>query len=217
MAGMSEGGSDDARRMSKGKGDDAKRRRRKFRRQEFAGQVRLTELLTRYLDPSCTAWTSLENRPRSMVAGMLAKRRGVKSGVPDVLVIFRGLPVFLEQKSRAGIASKAQREFRDALVAAGCQWWLVRSARAGLAALRLSGVEFRRPWSPPQLTRWEGPFADPRQRLPQAPDVAAHRREVNARWRRERKRALEAARTPDNGAGPARGAGPWQASEPASA
>jgi hypothetical protein len=190
--------SDDVRR----KQDNARRRRRKFRRQEYAGQVRLTELLTKYLDPSCTAWTSLENRPRSVVAGMLARRAGQKSGVPDTLVVFRGLPVFIEMKSRAGIASKAQQEFRDALVAAGCRWWLVRSARAALAGLRLSGVEFRRPWSAPQLTRWEGPFSDPRQRLPQAPDVASHRREVNRRWR-ERRRALEAtAPERDDDAGP---------------
>jgi hypothetical protein len=43
-------------------------------------------------------------------------------------------------------------------------------------ALHLSGVVFRRRWKPPQLKPWEGPFADPMRRLPQAPDVAARRR-----------------------------------------
>ena len=43
-------------------------------------------------------------------------------------------------------------------------------------ALHLSGVVFRRRWKPPQLRPWEGPFADPNERLPQAPNVAARRR-----------------------------------------
>ena len=40
-------------------------------------------------------------------------------------------------------------------------------------ALHLSGVVFRRKWKPPRLKPWEGPFADPTRRLPQAPDVSA--------------------------------------------
>jgi hypothetical protein len=43
--------------------------------------------------------------------------------------------------------------------------------RAALTALHLSGVVFRRHWKPPRLKPWEGPFADPTQRLPPARDV----------------------------------------------
>jgi hypothetical protein len=34
-------------------------------------------------------------------------------------------------------------------------------------------------WKPP----WEGPFADPTRRLPQAPEVAAERAVARKRWR----------------------------------
>jgi hypothetical protein len=40
---------------------------------------------------------------------------------------------------------------------------------------------------------WEGPFADPNERLPQAPEVAAQRRAARQRWR-ERQRACKAAK-----------------------
>jgi len=45
---------------------------------------------------------------------------------------------------------------------------------------------------PPQLRPWEGPFADPTRRLPQAPEVAAQRRAAQQRWR-ERQRVRVAA------------------------
>ena len=52
-------------------------------------------------------------------------------------------------------------------------------------ALHLSGVVLCRPWKPPRL-KWEGPFAGPTQRLPQAPEVA-ERAVARKRWR-ERQR-----------------------------
>jgi hypothetical protein len=68
-----------------------------------------------------------------------------------VLVIFRQKPIFVELKSRAGVATKAQKQLRLAMLAAGADWWLVRSARAALMALHLSGAVFRRKWKPPRL------------------------------------------------------------------
>jgi hypothetical protein len=199
--------------MSEGATDAAQCRRRKYRRQEWIEQVKLARLLAKYLDPATTFWTSLENKPSSRLNGVLQKKRGVRSGLPDVMVVFRQRPVFVELKSRAGIASKAQKKIRAELMAAGAMWWLVRSTRAALMALRLSGVEFRRPWMPPELRPWEGPFDDPTKRLPQAPDVAAHRREITRRWRaRQRARALEAAVRPRDD-----GPGAWTANEATSA
>lgn len=174
--------------MSEGAADAARRRRRKYRRQEWIEQMKLAQLLAKYLDPATTFWTSLENKPSSRLNGVLQKKRGVRSGLPDTMVVFRQRPVFIEVKSRAGIASKAQRQVRAELVSAGAMWFMTRSARASLMALHLAGVVFRRPWKPPALRPWEGPFDDPTKRLPQAPEVAAHRREVTRRWR-ERKRA----------------------------
>jgi hypothetical protein len=169
----------------------AVRRRRESRREERDEQIKLSGLLARYLDPACTFWTSLENKPISAVSGMYQKRRGVRSGLPDVLVLYRRKPsprcptrvVFVELKSRRGIATKAQKQIRAEMLPAGATWWLARSARAALMALRRSGVVFRQRWEPPRFERWEGPFADPTRRLPQAPDVAAER---NAATRRRR-------------------------------
>jgi hypothetical protein len=160
----------------------AVQRRRESRRQEFGEQTKLAALLAKYLDPESTFWTSLENKPISRVSGMFQKRRGVRSGLPDVLVISRGKPIFVELKSRRGVASKTQKQIRLEMLPVGAAWWMARSARAAMMALHLSGVVFRRQWKPPRLQPWEGPFADPTRRLPQAPDVAARRRAARQRW-----------------------------------
>ena len=179
------------------------------RRDEATEQITLTELLVRYLDPSCTFWTSLENKPISAVSGMLQKRRGVRSGLPDILVLFRHdtgtIVVFIELKSRRGVASKVQKQIRLEMLPVGAKWWMARSAPAALMALHLSGVVFRHKWKPPRLKPWEGPFADPNERLPQAPDVAAERTAARKRWRlRQANRARETAKLAaerDDGAG----------------
>jgi hypothetical protein len=162
--------------------------RRASRREEWSEQTKLAALLEQYLDPASTFWTSLENKPLSRLSGLFQKRRGVRSGLPDVLVLYRGKPIFVELKSRAGVASKTQRQIRAELLPAGAAWWMARSARAALMALHLSGVIFRRRWQQPRLKPWEGPFADPTRRLPQAPDVAARRRAARQRWRERQQR-----------------------------
>jgi hypothetical protein len=154
----------------------AVQQRRERRREEWREQIKLSVMLDKYLDPTGTFWTSLENKPISRISGIFQKKRGVRSGIPDIFVLYLGRPIFVELKSRAGVASKAQKQIRAELGPAGADWWLARSARAALMALHLSGVVFRRRWKPPHLKPWEGPFADPAQRLPQAPDVAARRR-----------------------------------------
>jgi hypothetical protein len=128
---------------------------------------------------------------------MFQKRRGVRSGLPDVLVIFRQRPIFVELKSRRGVASKAQKQIRLEMLPSGATWWMARSARAALMALHLEGVVFRRKWKPPRLKPWEGPFADPTRRLPQAPEVAADRAAARRRWRlRQANRARESVKLP---------------------
>jgi hypothetical protein len=50
---------------------------------------------------------SNQKRPADVVREL--KRRGVRSGLPDLLGIWRAKPIFVEMKSRAGVASKAQK------------------------------------------------------------------------------------------------------------
>jgi hypothetical protein len=151
----------------------------------------LALLLTKYLDPDHVL-DELGKKPSSRLNGILQKKRGMRSGVPDAMVIFRQRSSFIEVKSRSGRASRAQKQVRDALVAIGCEWRMCRSARAALTALHQSGVEFRRPWRPVPLRSWEGPFSGAERRLPQLPEEAALQREACRRWR-ERRRALAAA------------------------
>lgn len=110
------------------------------------------------------------------------RKRGTRPGLPDVLVIYRGHPVFCEVKSISGRATRVQKQVRAELLAVGCRWWMVRSARAGLEALRRSGVEFSRPPIEPNLQAWEGPFDGSERRLTQHPTVASKQREYMRRW-----------------------------------
>ena len=136
------------------------------------------------LDPRRVFWSSLENKPSSRLNGFLAKWRGVRSGLPDIMAIpLHRSPVFVELKSRVGRATKAQKRVRLELVRMGCSWFMARSANATLVALQRSGVPFREQWEAPRLAAWEGPFEDPSQRLPQHPEVAAQSREANVRYR----------------------------------
>jgi hypothetical protein len=144
-------------------------RRRNSRREEWREQMKLSVLLDKYL-PDSIFWTSLECKPISRISGIFQKKRGVRSGLPDLFVLDGGRPIFVELKSRAGVATKSQKQVRVELLPAGATWWMARSARAAMMALHLSGVVFRRHWKPPGLQPWEGPFADPTQRLPQAPE-----------------------------------------------
>jgi hypothetical protein len=154
-------------------------------------------MLAEHLDPACTYWTSLENKPRSPMGGVYQRMRGCRPGVPDLVVIQQQpgsvLIVFVELKSRRGLASKAQKQARAEMLPAGAVWIMARSWRAAMVGLQCAGVKFCRPWEPPPLEPWEGPFSDPNQRLPQEPSVRAERRAAQHRWR-ERQRARKAAK-----------------------
>ena len=49
----------------------AVQRRRESRRQEWAEQIKLAEMLDKYLNPADTFWTSLENKPISTAARLM--------------------------------------------------------------------------------------------------------------------------------------------------
>jgi hypothetical protein len=171
-------------------------RRRESRKEEFVEQSLLADLLKQHLDTSRCFWTSLENKPISRISGFLQTKRGVRSGVPDVMILYRHATgtkaIFIELKSRRGVASKAQKHLRIELLRSGAAWYMARSARAAMAALHLEGVVFRRKWKPPKLKLWEGPFSGLEKRLPQHPRVAAERAAACKRWRERQRQAREA-------------------------
>jgi VRR-NUC domain-containing protein len=149
------------------------------RREEWLEQVKLARLLAKWMDPASSFWTATDPVAPSVTSGAMRKKRGVKPGVPDVLVWYCGKSIAIELKSRRGQCSPSQRLAREALLRAGAQWWVCRSATAAMWALCESGVPFRtvvnedgtiERWQQPELAAWEVPKRDPHKRRPRAPD-----------------------------------------------
>jgi hypothetical protein len=149
------------------------------RREEWQEQKKLARQLDKWLDPTCTYWTATDPVASSALSGAIRKQRGVKPGVPDVLVWYRGKSITLELKSRHGQCSRPQRAGREALLRAGALWWVCKSANAAMWALAQSGVTFRtivhedgtiERWQQLDLPAWEVPKHDPHERRPRAPE-----------------------------------------------
>jgi hypothetical protein len=101
----------------------------------------------------------------------MRRLRGVKAGLPDTWVVYRGKLITIELKSRHGKCSPSQRAVRQALLRAGADWWEARSPNAAMRALARSGVRFRtlvrndgtrERWRRPKLAPQEEPRREPR-------------------------------------------------------
>jgi len=68
---------------------------------------------------------------------------GVHAGFADLIVLCQGRVLFLELKSLKGRLTPAQEEFRDAVLAQGFGWALVRSLDDALGALADHGFTSR--------------------------------------------------------------------------
>ena len=55
-------------------------------REEWSEQAKLSHLLDTWIDPASTFWTATDPAAASVTSGAMRKKRGVKPGVPDVLV-----------------------------------------------------------------------------------------------------------------------------------
>ena len=103
--------------------------------------------------PFPDAWfTTIPAGGGGKTRGAILKGMGYKAGTPDMLVIWKprhwkadegSFAIWLELKSVGGKLSKAQKQCRDALVAAGCYWALCRSLEDVEKALRRFGVPLR--------------------------------------------------------------------------
>jgi hypothetical protein len=89
---------------------------------------------------------------------------GVKTGVPDVQIMYRRKPsprcptrvVFIELKAPGGAASRSQKRTRLEMLPTGAKWYMARTARAAMMALHLEGVPFRCKWRPSRREPSEG-------------------------------------------------------------
>jgi hypothetical protein len=171
------------------------------RRWEWEQQVLLASLLDRWL-PDDAFFSATDGVARSPMSGWLRKKRGCKSGLPDMLIWCRRTKTIgIEMKSPGGRCTAPQRAVRELLLQAGCRWFECRSAAAAMVAIAASGLRFRtivhpdgtvERWKRPRLAKWEKPRSDPSEPRPQHPEVAAQRR-VARRRSLERKREKETA------------------------
>jgi hypothetical protein len=59
-------------------------------REEWQQQKKLARLLDKWLDPACARWTATDPTAPNAISGAIRRARGVKPGVPDVEVLYRG-------------------------------------------------------------------------------------------------------------------------------
>jgi hypothetical protein len=104
------------------------------RREEWQEQVKLSFLLDKWLDHTCTFATATDPVASSAKSGAMRKKRGVKPGLPDTLILHRGKLVTLELKSRQGRCSPSQRAAREALLRAGGMVGMPLGARGDVGA-----------------------------------------------------------------------------------
>jgi hypothetical protein len=115
----------------------------------------------------------------------MRKRRGVKAGLSDVLIWYRGRTYCIELKGPYGQCRPAQRLVREQMLRAGIKaWWQCRTAESAMWAIAKSGVKFRtltnpdgsiERWQQPALEEWERPKRDSRERRPRPPHYWAPR------------------------------------------
>lgn len=84
-----------------------------------------------------------EAGPRGAKRQAILVGMGVHPGFADLMVLCAGRVLFLELKSLKGQLSPAQEAFRDAAIAQGFGWGLVRSLDDALGALADHGFTTR--------------------------------------------------------------------------
>ena len=84
-----------------------------------------------------------EAGPRGAKRQAILVGMGVHPGFADLIILFDGKVLFLELKSLKGRLSPAQEAFRDAVLAQGFGWALVRSLDDALGALADHGFTMR--------------------------------------------------------------------------
>jgi hypothetical protein len=95
-----------------------------------------------------------EPGPRGAKRQAILIGMGLHPGFADLMVLCEGRVLFLELKSLKGRLSPAQEAFRDAVLAQGFGWALVRSLDDALGALAHHGLTSR--VSRPEAARGNG-------------------------------------------------------------
>jgi hypothetical protein len=106
----------------------------------------LHRAVARFLDAALAPgvfWTSLDHAGGGPVVGAFRKARGVRKGLPDIMVVHHGRADFIELKGPKGRVSEAQKEIGGDLVIAGCRVAVARSIEDVQDAVLKWGVPLR--------------------------------------------------------------------------
>jgi hypothetical protein len=127
---------------------------------EWSLQRAIAVYLSKALPPEIY-WSAIDiGSAGSAHQGALRRARGVKAGLPDLLVAFAGRALWLEIKNGSSL-SEPQKLTRDALRANGHAWALVRSLEDVEAACAEAGIPLRA-----SVSAISGRIAEQRSRLP---------------------------------------------------
>jgi hypothetical protein len=69
--------------------------------------------------------------------------QGVRAGLPDLCVVYRGTTIFIELKTARGVLSEAQRQMHRKLGYCGCTVLVCRSVEGVECSLRELGLPLR--------------------------------------------------------------------------
>jgi hypothetical protein len=109
-------------------------------------EAALQRAVAAFLDvalPDDAWWSAVGHGGGGLVRGAQLKAMGVKAGFPDVHVLWRGIPIYIELKSTTGALSDEQKAVRDAIRKSGGLWHMARSVEQVEQALVSWGVTLR--------------------------------------------------------------------------
>lgn len=97
----------------------------------------------RWALPRDVPWTAIGHGGGGKMRGMILKGMGVQAGWPDVHLIVRGRPVYIELKAEKGTLSDAQRGVHTAITLAGGVVTVCRSLDDVKDFLEVLGIQLR--------------------------------------------------------------------------
>ena len=109
-----------------------KKRRGKRKTPEYDFHCEVADTLDKILNPNLTCWSSVENSNHTGgISGMIKqgkdKRKGVKSGFPDIVILYNGTCLCIELKATKGVISDSQDLFHKKIISSGNRIEVVRS------------------------------------------------------------------------------------------
>lgn len=118
--------------------------------EEHSFQASLVAQLEALLPPNAVVFSVDHANAYSAATGANRKKRGVKSGIPDVWVLWNPEPevhwliaVVFETKAKGGRLSKEQKVWRETLEALGVHWGAPVTPEEAFAVIRRAGIPLR--------------------------------------------------------------------------